>query len=129
MKSLLITLSIFASISAFSASTKSAKLSPDNRLICVLKEVSHEFKIDYSLSRYEDKTKKLAQAVIFEDYLHTQIRIENEKYDQMAMNRGKRSKMESKRISRSDISKQYKSTMNLLSQAESLARYISWLRS
>ena len=128
MKSFLITLSACVSISAFSASQEPVKIANDN-LICVLKEVSYEFQLDYSLSGPEHKTKKLTEALIFEDYLHTQIRLENDRYDQLAMDKASSDRKISKKIRRSDISKQYQTTMDLVSQAESLAKYISWLRS
>lgn len=127
MKHFLITLTIFFSISAFAADMKPAHMSKSN-LTCVIDDSEHNFEIDYNLPREKTRTKLMA-ALTFEDYLHQQIRKENDKYDKLAARKLKGSKNESKRQIGLRLSVQYQKTMDLLSEAETLSKYIHWLRS
>ena len=145
MKQLILALSIFFSISAFAANTGHRNTANES-LICVYNDVSRQFQIDYSITAPQDKLRKLSEALIFEDYLHSQIRIENNKYDKLAMQRANQKSRSNKKfvkfrvgepikqpkkntLSKKDLSNQYQVTMDLLSQAEALADYIDWLRS
>ena len=145
MKQFILALSIFFSISAFAANTSQPK-AVNESIMCVYNDVSHEFQLDYSIASPQDRIRKLSEAVIFEDYLHFQIRIENNKYDKLAMQKanqknnnrknfikfrvGDSSKQpETRKLSKKELSSQYQVTMDLLSQAEILAEYIDWLRS
>ena len=127
MKHFLIALSVLLciSISSFATSTDDVGIANSN-LTCVLDDNEYKFKIDYNLPLRQTRI-KLSKALIFEDYLHQQIRQENEKYDQLVaekMHSDKRTKGISRRLSQ-----QYQKTMDLVSAAESLSKYISWLRS
>ena len=128
MKYLLIAVSIFFAVSVFAANTTNEALQ-EKSITCIHKDVSYEFIFDYNLNTLKEKNRKLADALMFEEYLYSQIRVENEKYDSLAMKRmlGPRA-TSTRRAIKVEMSRQYQITMDLLSQAELLSEYINWLR-
>ena len=127
MKRLAIILSILFAVTSFAANTQKPEL-VNQRMVCVLNNASHNFEVDYGLIYASQKQRRLSEALIFEGYLHTQIRSENEKYDRLALERTNGSRKKSTRGIKGQISRQYDITMDLVSQAESLSAYIDWLR-
>ena len=128
MKNFLIILSILISLSTFAASNDTAA-TPSKSLTCILDDDEHVFELDYFLPS-EKKHIKLSAALSFEDYLHQQIRHENQKYDELAIKKlyGDRDVVATSGIKRK-LRRQYRKTMELLADAETLSAYISWLRS
>lgn len=92
-------------------------------------DATHEIKLDYNLTTAKEKSRKLAAAKSCKKYLTNQLLVENEKYDRLTIEKNSLNRRKAGRKIKSEISKQLKVTMELLSKTEAISDYINWLSS